>query len=227
MVRELKQRVKNGELGKILNIRLEMPQESFLRPPKSVKRSDFIPMISLDLGIHLQHLAYFLLDKEPIAVMSEYNCFSKYNVIDDINMFLKYDDGMIGSFWMSKIALGNRNGLNIKVYGEKASASWVQGDPEKLELNYNNGKKVIVDRGSDLQVTPNRLFNRMTPGHPAGFIEAFANLYNDIADCLDEFYNKTKINNRYVFGIEHAENGLKLLHKASESNIKKKWVKVI
>jgi len=69
MVRELKKRISNGKLGKILHIRLQMPQESFLRPPKSIKypqlwrlKDGDIPAISLDLGAHLHHLAYFLLD---------------------------------------------------------------------------------------------------------------------------------------------------------------------
>lgn len=231
MVRELQEKIKSGELGKILHIRLKMPQESFLRPPKSIKypqawrlKDDFIPMISLDLGAHLHHLAYFLLQDEPNEVMATYDSFSKYGVIDDVSMFLKYKSGIKGNIWISKTAIGNRNGLHIEVYGAKASAVWHQENPEKLEFSYATGQKTIIDRGSDIQMIPNYLYNRMTPGHPSGFIEAFANLYNDIANCLDKFNKQEPYANSYVYGFEHAKNGIKLLHNASISNQEQKWI---
>jgi len=231
MLRELQYKISNNELGDILQIRLQMPQESFLRPPKSVKypqkwrlRDGYIPMISLDLGSHLHHLAFFLLQKEPKKVMANYSSFSKYGIVDDVNMFLEYDDNLKGNIWLSKTALGHRNGLHIEVYGSKASASWHQENPEKLEFSYNSGQKVIIDRGSDVQMLPNKLYNRMTPGHPSGFIEAFANLYNDIADSLSMFKSNKPYNNKYIYSYGHAKNGINLLHSASTSNINKQWI---
>jgi len=230
MLRELQHKISNNELGDILQIRLQMPQESFLRPPKSVKypqkwrlKDDFIPMISLDLGVHLHHLAYFLIKQEPLKIMATYNKFSKYNIIDDVNLLLEYKNGISGSMWLSKTALGNRNGLHVEIYGSKASAVWHQENPEKLEFSYNSGQKIIIDRGSDIQMLPNKLYNRMTPGHPSGFIEAFANLYNDIANSLDSFKNNEPYTNKYVYSYTHAKNGIKLLHNASISNQYKKW----
>lgn len=233
MVRELHEKIKNNELGKILNIRLKMPQESFLRPPKSVKypqkwrlEDSFIPMISLDLGAHLHHLAYFLLQEEPNKVFATYDRFSKYNIVDDVNMLLEYPSGIKGNMWLSKTALGNRNGLHIEVYGEKASASWHQENPEKLEFSYNTGQKVIIDRGSDIEMLPNSLYNRMTPGHPSGFIEAFANLYNDIYTDLDKYKKSESHNCVYTYSLNHAINGINLLHSASISDKNKVWTKI-
>lgn len=234
MLRELQEKIKNKELGDILHIRLKMPQESFLRPPKSVKypqkwrlKDEFIPMISLDLGSHLHHLAYFLLQEEPNKVIATYDSFSKYNVVDDVNMFLEYNSGIKGNIWLSKTALGNRNGLHIEVYGNLASASWHQENPEKLEFSYATGQKTILDRGSDIEMLPNPLYNRMTPGHPSGYIESFANLYNDIANALEEFKVNNSFENKYVYSFNHAANGIKLLHCASLSNEKKSWIDII
>ena len=230
MVRELQYKIANNELGDILHIRLKMPQESFLRPPKSIKypqkwrlTDGFIPMISLDLGAHLHHLAYFLLQEEPSKVIATYDSFSEYGVIDDVNMMLEYNSGIKGNMWLSKTALGNRNGLHIEIYGTKASAMWHQENPELLEFSYNNGQKVILDRGSNIEMQENHLYNRMTPGHPAGFIESFANLYNDIAEALDNFHKNKSYLNQYVYGFDHAFNGIKLLHMASHANQDKKY----
>lgn len=231
MLRELREKIKNNELGKILHIRLQMPQESFLRPPKSIKypqpwrlKDDFIPMISLDLGAHLHHLAYFLIHEEPEKVFATYDSFSKYGVVDDVNMRLVYKSGIKGNFWISKTSLGNRNGLHIEIYGEKGSAIWHQENPEKLEFSYFNGQKVTIDRGSDIEMLPNHLYNRMTPGHPSGYIEAFANLYNDIANSLDDFFQDKNPINSNVYGFNHANNGIHLLHNVSLSDEQKKWI---
>lgn len=233
MLRELKQKIVDGELGDILQVRLQMPQESFLRPPKSVKypqkwrlQDGFIPMISLDLGTHLHHLAYFLLGEEPDNVMATYNRFAEYDVIDDVNIALEYQSGIKGHLWYSKTALGNRNGLHVEVYGKKASAAWHQENPEKLAFSYYTGQKTIIDRGSDIDMLPNPLYHRMTPGHPSGFIEAFANLYNDIANCLDDFYAQKPIESDYVYGLAHAKSCTTMLHHASVSHQKKAWVKL-
>ena len=72
----------------------------------------------------------------------------------------------------------------------------------------------------------NPLYHRMTPGHPAGFIESFANLYNDIANALDDFKKNKKYTTEYIYGLKHARNGIRLLHTASRSNKVKKWVEI-
>jgi len=231
MIRELQEKITKGELGEVLHIRLKMPQESFLRPPKSIKypqkwrlKDGFIPMICLDLGVHLHHLAFFLLQEEPSKIMATYNSFSKYGVVDDVNMLIEYESGIKGNMWLSKTALGNRNGLHIEIYGTEASAVWHQENPEKLEFSYKSGQKVIIDRGSDIEMLANPLYHRMTPGHPAGFIESFANIYNDMANSLDSFKKNKKYISKYVYSLQHARNGIKLLHNASVSNRDNKWI---
>ena len=231
MVRELKALIQQNYFGNIINIVIEMPQESFFRPPKSVKypqkwrlKDGFIPMIALDLGTHLHHLAYFLLEKEPKSVMADFNSLSKYNVIDDVKMMLKYSEDLVGFFSFSKIKLGNANSLKIEIYGDRASAKWEQNSSELLEISLNNGEKRVLNRGCDLIVANQKRYNRMTYGHPSGFIEAFGNLYYDIYEVYKNYKNGDVINGPYVFGIDHAYNGLKLFHCARESSLKGGWV---
>jgi len=229
----MKKMLEDGLLGEILTINLQMPQETFLRPPKSIKypqkwrlKDGYIPMISLDLGVHLHHLAYFLLGIEPQKVFGEFNSYSSYDVIDDVKMLLKYKNNSTASLWISKVALGHRNGLKVEIYGTKASAVWIQEEPENLYISYSDGKKIKIDRGSNCLVANEKRYNRMTPGHPSGFIEAFANLYGDIADSLDRYFQKQEYITDYVYGIDHAINGLKLLNKAKKSYEDGKWIDI-
>jgi predicted dehydrogenase len=237
MVRELRSLVEKGKLGKIHRIDLEMPQEGFIRinpttgklnKPKEWRLSDGdIPTICLDLGIHLHHLANFLTGEEPTHVMSKFSNSLVYeNIVDDAMLWLKYDSGLTGSFWMSKVALGSRNGLKIRLYGTKASATWEQTDSENLLVCYKDGSRVSVDRSTKALSCGEYRYNRYTVGHPAGFIEAFANLYNDLYDVIRIKSLAHKHNSPYVYGINHSVAGMRLFSAAKQSNDQGCWVKV-
>ncbi len=124
---------------------------------------------------------------------------------------------------MSKAALGHRNGLKISLYGDKGSAHWLQMDPEKLKLSGNDGTCNIIDRGGSPIVCGLPRYNRYKAGHPAGFLEAFANLYSDIADALIQFNETGSHNNPYVFGFDHSVKGLSLFKAACKSNHNGSW----
>ena len=98
------------------------------------------------------------------------------NLIDNIMIWTRYENGMQGSMWMTKTAIGNRNGLRLRIYGTDASAEWFQFHSEELVINYLNGDRTIIDRGRKGRITGNAMYNRMKPGHPSGFIEAFSNI---------------------------------------------------
>jgi len=229
MLRELRELIKNNQFGNIKNIIIDMPQESFFRPPKSIKypqkwrlKDDYIPMIALDLGVHVHHLSSFLLQEEATQIFAEFNSLSKYDVIDDVKIMLRYED-KIGSLLFSKTKLGNANSLSVEVYGDQASAKWSHNNSEELEIYSNNGEKRILNRGGDLLVANQKRYNRMTVGHPGGFIEAFANLYCDIYDAFLEYKETGMISNQYVFGLKQAKDGLTVLHKAKDSYLAGAW----
>lgn len=231
MVRELRAMIQKGDIGRVLHTRLEMPQESFMRPPKNVKypqkwrlKDGFVPMISLDLGTHLDHLARFITNIEPTQVQANYSRFSKYGVVDDVNILTRAKDNTTTNMWLSKTSLGYRNGLEVRVFGDQGAIFWKQSSPEYIEFSKTNGEKRVIDRGGDLSVARVSDFNRMTPGHPSGFIEAFANLYGDIHFQLTAFKHGERTKSDYVFGLAHAKQGIELLHCASISNEEGTWV---
>ncbi|CCQ09739.1 Myo-inositol 2-dehydrogenase [Pseudoalteromonas luteoviolacea B = ATCC 29581] len=236
MVRELKDIIKRGILGDIQKIHLEMPQEGFKRPPdiagkpslpQAWRLKDYeVPTICLDLGVHLHHLSSYLLELEPIETCAQFANHSTYTgLVDDVQMLLKYPQGITGSMWMSKTAIGNRNGLRIRVFGTQGSAMWFQLNPDELELQFNDGRREILDRAGQCSYANQFRYNRMKPGHPTGFVEAFANLYTDIHASLCNYLDGKPSGSEYVFGLEHATQGLELFHKASISNQTGEWVK--
>ena len=125
--------------------------------------------------------------------------------------------------WFSKSALGHRNGLRLRIYGSRASAEWYQACPEELALAYSDGRRKTMDRASSVEVANMRCYNRFKAGHPAGFIEAFANLYSDIADCLHQYRATGQWKSEEVFSAELALEGLKLIEAINKSAYKKVW----
>jgi len=233
MVRELRYMIQKGMLGKILHFQTEMPQEGYIRvdaqgnkpAPQSWRLSDGqVPIIHLDLGSHLHQLMHFLVRQIPIEVIADQSSYGWFSgVIDNVTCLCRYSGGVQGQMWFSKSALGYRNGLKLRIYGSKASAEWYQACPEELILSYSDGHREIVDRASTVEVANDRRYNRFKAGHPAGFIEAFANLYCDIADCLCQYKETGQWTSENVFSSELALEGLQLIEAMVKSTDTKAW----
>ena len=236
MIRELRQRIEKGVLGSITQIQLEMPQEGYARtdvhgnkPAVQAWRlkDGNIPTISLDLGIHLQHLVYYLTGQNPndvVAVQSTNGWFE--SVVDNVMCIARYANGITSQMWYSKSALGHRNGLRIRVYGTKGSAEWFQMEPELLVCHSVEGAKTILDRAADIQVAGAPQYNRFKAGHPAGYIEAFANLYSDFADALNVFKNDGHLDPGWAYGAEQSASGLHVVEAIATSASENRWVAV-
>lgn len=237
MVRELKHLITQGKLGQVQKIHLEMPQEGFKRPPdiagkpakpQAWRLQDYqVPTICLDLGVHLHHLSSYLLELEPTETCAQFANHSDYpGLVDDVQMLLKYPNGIRGSMWMSKTAIGHRNGLQIRVYGTAGSATWVQLNPDELQLQFSDGRREILDRAGQCQYANQFRYNRMKPGHPTGFVEAFANLYTDIHQGLTAYQAGITPKNEYVFGFAQAQAGMALFEAAVTSDEQHSWCQV-
>jgi predicted dehydrogenase len=233
MVRELKARIAQGDLGKIHLVQVEMQSDAFINKASKGKPQEWrlqdgaIPTILLDLAVHLHHLVYFITENYPVSVLAEFNNFSSYKgIVDDAHLLVNYTNDMRASYWVSKAAYGHKNGLKVRVYGELGSAEWFQEHPDQLIIA--NESSVVTQYNRGTAIHQDKIVERFKPGHPTGFVEAFANLYSDIADNLAKF----KLNSsdfkfdETVFGWEHAHEGLELLQTASQSHQQRAWCRL-
>ncbi|HEY0841788.1 Gfo/Idh/MocA family oxidoreductase [Methylotenera sp.] len=233
MVRELQTMISEGRFGKIQQIHIEMPQEGFLRlgaNPQDWRRSDaLVPTVSLDLGVHIHHLVDFLTGgNKPQKVVGDQSSYGQFNgLVDNVYCLAQYQDELRVQAWWGKTALGQRNGLRIRVFGSIASAEWYQMQPEDLRWADNDGHYYVLDRGSsEAKTAQEPRYNRFKAGHPSGFIEAFANLYADIADDLRSFKKNKTRSNKYVHGTVVAAEGIRFLEKVSESAQIGSWINI-
>lgn len=236
MLRVLKEKIEQNVLGKIISINIEMPQEGYIRytskgkipSVQSWRLKDYtIPTISLDLGVHLHNIIAFLINEKPIKVTATENSFGFFKgLIDDVSCLIQYTNDINVKMWYSKSALGNRNGLKIRIFGEKASAQWYQMEPEILKISKNDGSQIVYDRSND-NIGLSERYNRFKAGHPIGFIEAFANYYDDLYEAIENFEQGKEFSTKYILPIEKSLEGLKLFELAHKSSKEEKWIDYI
>jgi predicted dehydrogenase len=238
MVRELRGIIREGRLGRLTHVIAEMPQEGFIRLvgidnikplPQAWRRKDnFIPTVSLDLGVHLHHLIWFLTGEIPLEVAAMQQSLGHFKrIVDNVQCLARYSGDLPVQMWYGKSALGYANGLRIRIFGTEGSAEWVQMSPEFLALNDNRGNSSVISRSANGSNICNQdRYTRFKAGHPAGFIEAFANYYWDVADNLLDYLSSKKTFNETVAGVEIAEEGLLLMETIVLASQKKCWVRI-
>ena len=230
LVREIRSLILDGHIGSIQQIVCEMPQEGLVRPPlvqgqhkgpQSWRLTDRdIPMVCLDLGVHLHHLIEFTTGITPIPKTAILKNLTAYPNIKDTQfiLFSEKNETVIGSMWFTKSAIGTRNGLLMRIFGSSGSIEWYQQNPEIIKLSLISGQTQIIDRSINCITATEPRYERMKVGHPAGFIEAFANLYDDIGDDYKHWRSSGQDNDSMLLGITYAARGIDFFAQCQKLN---------
>ncbi len=196
MVRQAREMVAAGELGDIRLVQVEYVQDWLATPleatghKQAAWRTD--PASSGeagclgDIGTHAFHLARFITGLEVEAISAALHTFVPgRRVDDDAHVRLHFTNGARGNLWASQVATGHANALSIRVYGTKASIAWQQEAPETLAFARLGEAPQTLRRGGAGAGAAAQAATRIPGGHPEGYLEAFAQLYRDLADQFD------------------------------------------
>jgi len=195
MVRQAREMVAAGELGPLRLVQAEYVQDwlttavedsgnkqaSWRTDPA---RSGAAGAVG-DIGTHAFNLAEFVSGAEIEQVAAELSGSMSTRALDDnAQMLLRLSGGARGGLWCSQVAPGNENNLRLRVYGSKAGLDWSQENPNVLLLTpYGEPPRLIRRNGAgSLPVAAHA--SRVPGGHPEGYLEAFAQLYRDIAEQI-------------------------------------------
>jgi predicted dehydrogenase len=195
MVRHAARLVRDGTLGQIRVVQAEHASGWAATPlekeghKQAAWRTDpgLLGDASLlyDLGTHAHQLARFITGLEVTEVASELSQIVQGRAIkDNANLLLRFSNGARGALWTSMAAVGDENGLRIRVYGDRGSVAWRHEDPHHLRYCPIDGPPQILAQGAPGLSAEAARWTRVGLGHPEGFFEAFANLYTEVADAL-------------------------------------------
>ncbi len=195
MVRQARAMVAQGDLGKIRLVQVEYVQDWLTERLEATgskqaewrtdpARSGLGGALG-DIGTHAYNLAAFVTGQEPDAVAADLASFVPDRPLDDnAHVLLRYAGGAKGMLWASQVAPGNENGLRLRVYGDKAGIEWAQEDPNQLWFSpFGEPRQMLTRRGPGAVAEANRV-TRVPPGHPEGYLEAFANIYVEAARAI-------------------------------------------
>lgn len=195
MVRQARAMVRGGDLGAVRLVQVELAsgwastlleaeghkQARWRTTPAIAGKSSVVG----DLGTHAHHLARYITGLEVSELSAELSTLVPGRQTDDNgHIMLRFDNGARGLMWVSMVAVGNLHGLRIRVYGERGSLEWVQERPDELIVRPLDGPQQILARGAGYLDPAAQRVNRLWPGHPEGFMDAFANIYSDIAEAI-------------------------------------------
>ena len=197
MAREAREIVRRGDLGAIRKVVVEYAQGWLSRPierdgdRQAGWRADpaqaGVGGCIGDIGVHAFNMAEFVSGLRVERLCADLSSMVPGRVLDDdCNMLLRFAGGARGVLIASQISAGARNGMTIKVYGEKGGLCWSHERPNELALDLLDAPSQILHAASGYLSAPARARVRIPTGHPEGFIEAFANLYADMADAIAE-----------------------------------------
>ena len=194
MVKEARERVRRGDLGKIRLVYVEYPQGWLYTDCSATnkqaawrvdpKRSGKAGCMG-DIGTHAFNLAEYITGLRTEALCGELHTFVPDRLLDDDGAaLLRYEGGARGVLMASQVAISQENSLSIRVYGEKGGLEWHQEEPNTLLMLWPDRQpEVIRTGGAGLSACATA--NTRTPaGHPEGYLEAFANLYRHFAATL-------------------------------------------
>ena len=193
MTRYAQTLVRDGTLGELRLVRVEYiqsglatrledgPQTNRLRWILDAKRSGQALVMSA-IGCHAQHLACFVsglraerLCADAVALVPG------RKVIDYTSAMIEFERGVRGTFTVTQAAAGGENDIRLSVYGEKGMLEWSHRDPSYLRLALQGEPVRVIGRGDPFLPPDIVAAGRSPRGHPEGLREAFANIYNEVA----------------------------------------------
>lgn len=194
MIRQAREMITSGKLGKIRLVQVEYAQDWLAEAAdpdnkQAAWRTD--PTKSGaggstgDIGTHAFNLASFVSGLEVETLCADLQAFVPGRQVDDnAHVMLRYEGGARGTLWCSQVAVGNENGLRLRIYGEKGGVEWAQEDPNYLWYTPFGEPKTLVTRGGAGSGEAAARVSRIPPGHPEGYLEGFATIYSEAAEAI-------------------------------------------
>jgi predicted dehydrogenase len=194
-VRQAREMVAAGELGKIRIVQVEYAQDWLTTALETTGQKQAAwrtdpaqsgPAGSLgDIGTHAYNVACFVSGLRCEQVAADVSTFVPGRRLDDnVQVLLRWEGGVRGMLWCSQVAAGNENNLRLRIYGDKAGIEWRQEEPNYLWFTPYGKPAVLMSRNGAAATPAAKHASRVPSGHPEGYLEAFAQLYTDLAEQI-------------------------------------------
>ena len=138
-----------------------------------------------DIGTHAHNLAEYVTGQTMTHVAADLTAFVPGRRLDDDGSALfRMSGGAKGVLSASQICVGKENTISLRVYGETGGLEWYQEEPNTVIRTYLDRPTEMLRAGMGYLHEDTQAMFRTPPGHPEGYIEAFANVYLEFAEAV-------------------------------------------
>ncbi|HZJ35575.1 MAG TPA: Gfo/Idh/MocA family oxidoreductase [Gillisia sp.] len=195
MIRQMKEMIANGEIGKIQKIDVQYYQ-GWINPiiHDSEKRANTwrldpkksgISCCVGDIGTHAFEMIEYVSGLEVKEVLADLNYLYKDNLMDiDGTVLLRFSEYVKGIIRTSQIATGEENNFTVSIYGEKAGLKWEQENPNYLYLLQDGEPLRVLKPGHSYNSELSLSGTKLPPGHPEGIFDSMGNIYKGVAKAI-------------------------------------------
>lgn len=202
LVKEARDMIRAGKLGKIRKVVVEYPQgwlatrleasgqkqAGWRTDPSQSGAGGCVG----DIGTHAENLAEYITGLKISELAADITSFVEGRLLDDdVNVLLRFDNGAKGILHSSQISVGEENNLNIRVYGEIGGIEWHQREPNTMLVKWLDQPMQVYRTANGYLGKNAAAASRTPPSHPEGYLEAFANIYKSFANHIRAFESGT------------------------------------
>ena len=235
MVKEARDRVRTGDLGTLRKVVVEYSQGwlSTLLEAEGQKQAEWrgdperagISSALADIGSHAYDIVRYVTGLGIRRLFADLGTVvDGRRMEDDATVLLDLDGGVRGLLFASQIATGERNHLRLRVYGSEGALDWSQENPNRLRLVAVDGSERILYPGAGTRSEAARSHTRLPSGHPEGFIEAFANVYRDVASAVRSAGDEARGPRADFPTVQDGAHGVHFIHHAVDSHAAGRWI---
>ena len=231
MVREARNLVTGGALGTIrkvyveylqgwLSDKLEATGQKQAAWRTDPKRSGPCGAMG-DIGTHAENLVEHVTGQKIASLFAVLDTFVPGRALDDDGMVLfKLEGGATGTLCASQVCVGQENGLRLRVFGTKGGLQWDQEHPNDLTVYWKDKAPELRRPGNGWIGKEAASLTRIPPGHPEGYLEAFAAIYRAFARAIRGASDIERSHPTVADGLR----GVRFLGAVVESSRKGAWV---
>lgn len=238
LIRYARELFKSGEMGTVRKVIVEYLQEflSIEQEKLGQKQAEWrvdpkrsgIGGTMGDVGTHCVNLLEYVTGDPIKELAADKSTFLPNRTLDeDVNALLRFESGGKGVLTISQVAVGEENGLTLRVYASEGAIKWAQENPNYMELYRYGEPRQTLTRGQDYLSDVAADATRIPTGHPEGYLEAFANIYVGVVEAVRRYIdgNPMKTEEYNFPTVYDGLRGMQFIYAAVESaDHNAKWV---
>jgi len=228
MVQQARAMVQGGELGAVRVVHMQFAHGYHAQDVESADPGTkwrVTPAVSGpsyvlgDLATHCFQLGSLVsgLTPEALCCMRRSFVASRAPLEDDAHVMLRYPGSAVGMLWASAVNIGSAHGFKLRVVGEKGSLEWWDEHPNQLQVAFAGKPGMTYERGH-AYLDASARFERVGGGHPAGYFDAWANLYRRFALAMSsEPQAPAALDGQWYPGMQDGVEGVRFMLRCVES----------